>query len=164
MDYQQNSSINQSEALSEDTQAPFETAELMEFMFEETILTQHHKLFAIIEKLDHIQWSNYTYGEGFKKLTSIIKQLDKIRTNSLDLPEFIKRARAPPSGRYYVDYAYIHKILRDWRIAEGLIDDAKTKINNLPVFFNPGRSISRPPILLSRNQKRHDSKIETIYT
>ena len=91
MDHQQNSSNNLDKALSEDTQDTFQSAELMELMFEETMLTQHHKLFDIIEQLDHIQWSNYTYGEGFKKLTSIVKQLDKIRTNSLDLPEFIKR-------------------------------------------------------------------------
>ena len=135
MDHQQNSSNNLDKALSEDTQDTFQSAELMELMFEETMLTQHHKLFDIIEQLDRIQWSNYTYGEGFKKLTSIVKQLDGIRTNSLDLPEFIKRARARPSGRDHPDYACIYSILNDWKTAKELIDVAKMVSSAVTMFI-----------------------------
>ena len=155
MDHQQNPSINLDETFSEDTLDAFQAAELRELMFEEIILNQHHKLFDIIEELDDMEWSNYTYGDGFKMLSSIVEQLNEIRANSLDLPEFIEKARAPPTGRYNVDYAYIHKILRDWRIAKELIDVAKTNVYNLPVFprkNNPRRNFSR-----NRNQRPQNS-------
>ena len=100
------------EAFTEDTCDAFETAELMELMFEEAIYIQISKLFDVTEELNFVQWSNYTYGEGFKKLTSIVKQLNEIRANSLDLPEFIERARPAPPGRNQPNYAYIQSPLK----------------------------------------------------
>ena len=107
--------------------------ETTEFSFAEKIHHQTERLYDIIEEIEKenkANWMNSTNRlDAMNKLQFFIERVERVFTNTIDLPEFIQRK----SFGYHPGYEYIPRMVRIADQAKAIIALAKRIVHNLPV-------------------------------
>ena len=114
-----------------------EGSELIESKIQENIHHQTERLFDLIEKLDFLNQCNWSGTSGMKDTNERVAKLhflrecaNRIKNQSLDLPEFLERRPLQDQP----EYGYIKRILRTWDEVKQKLRAANGIIGSLPAF------------------------------
>ena len=106
--------------------------ETIEATFAENIHHQTERLFDLVEDIEranNAKWSNVEdCSTGLAELKMFIEKFNRVRRNTIDLPEFQERL----SMRHQPGYQYIDRILNALRAAKTQIETAKGIVFQLP--------------------------------
>ena len=97
-----------------------------------------------MQKLNQSQWSDSkTLKDGIDKLKFLKERANRIKNQSMKLPEFLERR--PMSDM--PEYGYIKRLIQAWEEIKKHIDTAKAIVHNLPVSSiseaKPGKTPSK---------------------
>ena len=117
--------------------------EAKEYSIGERIHHQCERLYDLLEDIERVNKSGWTDSkfrhEAMDKLQMMIEKVNRVRQNSLDLPEFLERR---PMGNQ-PGYEYIPRIQHAWNLAKLHIAKAKEIVHKLPAV-NPRFEANHP--------------------
>ena len=109
-----------------------EIEEMYEVRFAEKIHHQTERLFDLIEDLERVNKTEWIESkdqeEALGKLRMICEKINRVRRNTIDLPEFLERRPM----RDQPDYQYILRAINAFKDVQAQIEIAKNFVFNLP--------------------------------